>query len=43
MTGGAKGSGKLFLRPDAKTIDKLNFEAKGSGRSKVIVDFVASN
>lgn len=45
ITGGtvannAKGSGKLFLRPDGKTIDKLNFEAT-SNRSKVTVSFVA--
>lgn len=48
ITGGtvannAKGSGKLFLRPDGKTIDKLNFEAKSNARSKVTVDFVADN
>jgi hypothetical protein len=46
ITGGtvannAKGSGKLFLRPDGKTIDKLNFEATSAARSKVTVDFVA--
>jgi hypothetical protein len=44
VAGNAKGSGKLFLRPDGKTIDKLNFEAKSSNdRSKVTVDFVADN
>ena len=37
----AKGTGKLFLRPDGKTIDKLNFEATSTARSKVTVDFVA--
>jgi hypothetical protein len=46
ITGGtvannAKGSGKLFLRSDGKTIDKLNFEATSTARSKVTVDFVA--
>lgn len=46
ITGGtvannAKGKGKLFLREDGKTIDKLNFEATSSARSKVTVDFVA--
>ena len=46
ITGGtvannAKGTGKLFLRPDGKTIDKLNFEATSTARSKVTVDFVA--
>ena len=43
VAGNAKGSGKLFLRADGKTIDKLNFEAKSSARSKVTVDFVADN
>lgn len=48
ITGGtvannAKGKGKLFLRPDGKTIDKLNFEATSSARSKVTVDFVAES
>lgn len=41
VTGNAKGNGKLFLRPDAKSIDRLNFDAKGIGRSKVTVAFVA--
>ena len=46
ITGGtvannAKGSGKLFLRSDGKSIDKLNFEAKSNARSKVTVNFVA--
>lgn len=48
ITGGtvannAKGTGKLFLKPDGKTIDKLNFEVKSQGRSKVTVEFVAEN
>ena len=46
ITGGtvannAKGTGKLFLRADGKSIDKLNFEATSNARSKVTVDFVA--
>jgi carbon monoxide dehydrogenase subunit G len=41
VAGNAKGSGKLFLREDGKTIDKLNFEVKSNARSKVTVDFVA--
>ena len=46
ITGGivannAKGSGKLYLRPDGKTIDKLNFDATSTARSKVTVSFVA--
>jgi hypothetical protein len=41
VTGNAKGSGKLFLRSDNKSIDRLNFDAKGIGRSKVTVAFVA--
>lgn len=48
ITGGtvannAKGTGKLFLKPDGKTIDKLNFEVKSQARSKVTVEFVAEN
>jgi hypothetical protein len=43
VAGNAKGTGKLFLRPDGKTIDKLNFEAKSTARSKVTVEFVAEN
>lgn len=43
VAGNAKGTGKLFLRADGKTIDKLNFEATSSARSKVTVDFVADN
>ena len=41
VPGNAKGAGKLFLRPDGKSIDRLNFEVKSLGRSKVTVDFVA--
>lgn len=41
VTGNATGTGKLFLRPDAKSIDKLSFEAKSTARSKVTVKFVA--
>lgn len=41
VTGNANGSGKLFLKPDAKSIDKLSFDAKGMARSKVSVQFVA--
>jgi hypothetical protein len=43
VAGNAKGNGKLFLRADGKTIDKLNFEAKSSARSKVVVAFIADN
>jgi hypothetical protein len=43
VAGNAKGTGKLFLRADGKTIDKLNFEATSSARSKVTVDFVADD
>jgi len=43
VAGNAKGTGKLFLKPDAKTIDKLNFEVTSTARSKVTVDFVAEN
>ncbi len=43
VAGNAKGTGKLFLKPDGKTIDKLNFEAKSQARSKVTVEFVAEN
>lgn len=41
VTGSATGSGKLFLKPDAKSIDKLSFDAKSSARSKISVQFVA--
>ena len=41
VTGNATGSGKLLLRPDAKSIDSLNFDAKGTARSRISVRFVA--
>ncbi len=41
VSGNAKGSGKLFLRSDGKSIDRLNFEVKSTARSKVTVEFVA--
>ncbi len=41
VSGNANGSGKLLLRPDGKSIDKLNFDATSSARSKVTVQFVA--
>ena len=46
ITGGtvannAKGTGKLYLRPDGKTIDKLNFDATSRARSKVTVSLFA--
>lgn len=41
VSGNAKGSGKLFLRADGKSIDRLNFEVKSQARSKVTVAFVA--
>jgi hypothetical protein len=41
VTGNANGSGKLLLRPDGKSIDKLNFDVKSTARSKVTVQFIA--
>jgi hypothetical protein len=41
VTGNATGTGKLFLRKDGKSIDKLNIEATAADDSKVTVDFVA--
>lgn len=41
VSGNANGSGKLLLRPDGKSIDKLNFDVTSSARSKVTVQFVA--
>ena len=41
VSGNATGTGKLFLKPDAKSIDKLSFDAKSSARSKISVQFVA--
>jgi len=39
--GNATGLGKLFLRKDGKSINKLNFEAASADGSKVTVEFVA--
>jgi hypothetical protein len=41
VTGNATGTGKLFLRKDGKSIDKLNIEATSADTSKVTVEFVA--
>lgn len=41
VKGNANGSGKLLLRSDAKSIDRLNFDAKSTARSTVTVQFVA--
>jgi len=41
VAGNATGSGKLFLRPDGKSIDKLNIDAK-SGSRTVSIKFVAA-
>jgi hypothetical protein len=41
VSGNLNGTGKLFLRKDGKSIDKLNIEATTAGESKVTVDFVA--
>jgi len=41
VAGNATGNGKLFLRPDGKSIDKLNIEAK-SGSRTVSIKFVAA-
>ena len=40
VSGNASGSGKLLLRPDGKSIDKLNIEAK-SGSRTVSIKFAA--
>ena len=40
--GSAEGSGKLFLRPDGKSIDRLTIEAMSTSvKRKVQVNFVA--
>ncbi len=40
--GGAEGTGKLFLRPDGKTIDRLSIDASSNTRRrKIAVNFVA--
>jgi hypothetical protein len=46
ITGGvvgdsAKGSGKLFLRKDGKSIDRLTFTASTDDGSKITINFVA--
>jgi hypothetical protein len=46
ITGGvvadnAKGSGKLFLRQDGKSIDRLTFAATTDDGSKITINFVA--
>ena len=40
VSGNSSGSGNLLLRPDGKSIDKLNIEAK-SGSRNVSIKFVA--
>ena len=40
--GGAQGSGKLFLRPDGKSIDKLTIEGMSNTvKRKIRLEFVA--
>jgi hypothetical protein len=40
--GGAQGSGKLFLRPDGKSIARLTMEAmSNTGKRKIKLNFVA--
>lgn len=41
VSGNATGTGKLFLRKDGKSIDKLHIESTSADGSKVTVDFVA--
>ena len=41
VSGNAIGTGKLFLRKDGKSIDKLNIKATSADGSNVTVDFVA--
>ena len=36
VSGNASGSGKLLLRPDGKSIDKLNIDAKSGSRTVTI-------
>lgn len=39
---GAEGSGKLFLRPDAKSIDRLTIEGMSNAvKRKIRLEFVA--
>ena len=41
--GGAQGSGKLFLRPDAKSIDQLTIEGMSNTvKRKIRLEFVAN-
>lgn len=42
VSGNANGTGKLFLRKDGKSIDKLNIQATSADGSKVTVEFVAN-
>ncbi len=41
VSGNATGTGKLFLRKDGKSIDRLTIEAKSADGGKITVDFVA--
>jgi hypothetical protein len=41
VSGNATGSGKLFLRQDGKSIDRLTLDAKTTGDRKVTLNFVA--
>ncbi len=41
VSGNATGTGKLFLRKDGKSIDKLNVKATSADGSIVTVEFVA--
>lgn len=41
VSGNATGTGKLFLRKDGKSIDKLNIQSTSADGSKVTVEFVA--
>ena len=41
VSGSANGIGKLLLRKDAKTIDRLTLEATAADGSKTTVNFVA--
>jgi hypothetical protein len=41
VSGNATGTGKLFLRKDGKSIDRLNIKATSADGSNITVDFVA--
>ena len=41
VSGNATGSGKLFLRGDSKSIDRLTLDAKTTGDRKVTLNFIA--